>query len=214
MVSAEYAAMPRRYVIGMSLPEDPETGEPDTGAAFSLSAMRTWFLESDGGEVKVGQFPEATLEGFVRGVEMLTQQLATVSGIPAHYLNSLTGQLPSAESLRSAEASLIARVRRKMTGFGEAWEQVARLAWLVRDGRLPDGAEALETIWKDPESRTDAAAADAALKRAELGIPAAQLWSDLGYSPSQIDSMRAMTRAAALDAQGLDLRRLIDPDAA
>jgi hypothetical protein len=210
MVSAEFAAMPRRYVTGMALPERPneETGEPepDTAAAFNLTAMRTWFIEDE--QVKVGQFPEAGLEGFVRGIETLTQQLASVSALPAHYLNNLTGQLPSAESLRSAEASLVAKVRRKMQSFGAGWGRVARLALLVRDGTLPAGADGLEVVWRDPESRTDAMAADAALKRAQLGIPLPTLWADLGYTPAQVADMQRQRATDAIVSQGVDLTLL------
>lgn len=209
MTSSEFSSMPRRWVTGLQLPEDPDTGEPDAAAAFDMTAGRTWFAEED--TARMGQFAEANLEGYVRGVEMLVQQLASVSSIPAHYLNSLTGQLPSAESLRSAEASLVAKVKRKQTGFGDAWERVARLVWLVRDGRLPDGGGELSTMWADPESRTDAMAADAALKRAELGVPWAQLMADLGYTPAQVESMRAMKRTEAIDGQGVDLSLLTEP---
>jgi len=210
MVSSEFSSMPRRWVSGLQLPEN-DVGEPDTAAAFDAVAGRVWMSEEP--ETKFGQFPEATLTGYVAGIEMLTQQLASVSALPAHYLNNLTGQLPSAESLRSAEASLIARVRRKQTGFGDGWERVARLVWLVRDGRLPEGADALETIWSDPESRTDAAAADAALKRSQLGVPWSQLMADLGYTPAQVEAMRTQRRQDALDGQGFDLTRLLDPGA-
>lgn len=206
MVSSEFHAMPRRWATGIGLVEDEAGAVVDN---FDAAAGRLWRSEEH--DTRFGQFPEAGLEGYVRGVELLTQQLATVSSLPAHYLNSLTGQLPSAESLRSAEASLIARVKRKQTAFGDAWEQVARLVWLVRDGRLPDGADRLETVWADPESRTDAAAADAALKRSDLGVPWEQLMADLGYTPSQIVAMRTMRRTEALDGQGIDLRQLAAP---
>ena len=54
--------------------------EPDTEAAFSFAQMRTWFIED--AAAKVGQFPEAELVSYVRGIEMLTQELATVSAVP------------------------------------------------------------------------------------------------------------------------------------
>lgn len=202
MVSAEFSAMPRRWVTGIELPENPE-GDPDTSKAFSMTAGRTWFLEDP--ESKAGQFPEATLSGYVAGIEVLTQQLASVSAIPAHYLNNLTGQLPSAESLRSAEASLVAKIKRKTTAFGDAWEQVARLVWLVRDGVLPAGAERLETVWADPESRTRAMEADAALKLSELGVPWETLMLRLGFTPEQVANMRTQRVAEAIDRQAVDL---------
>ena len=207
MVSAEFSAMPRRWVTGIEIPErlNTDTGEmePDTTAAFSQTAGRTWFLEDT--ESKAGQFPEATLTGYVAGIEILTQQLASVSAIPAHYLNNLTGQLPSAESLRAAEASLVAKVKRKMTAFGQAWEDVARLAWLIRDGVLPEGAARLETVWADPESRTRAMEADAALKMQTLGVPFETLMRQLGFTPSEVAAMRSQRITEAIDRQGVDL---------
>lgn len=209
MVSAEFSAMPRRWVTGIELPED-DLGSPDTSKAFSMTAGRTWFLEDT--DSKAGQFPEATLTGYVAGIEVLTQQLASVSAIPAHYLNNLTGQLPSAESLRSAEASLVAKIKRKTTAFGDAWEQVARLVWLVRDGTLPAGAQSLETIWADPESRTRAMEADAALKLRELGIPWETLMLQLGYTPAQVAVMRSQRVTEAIDGQGVNLSLLTGAD--
>lgn len=208
MVSAEYHAMPRRWAAGIELVEDADGNVVEN---FSPVAGRTWVSEAP--ESKFGQFPEADLSGFVNGVELLTQQLASVTAIPAHYLNSLTGQLPSAESLRAAEAGLVARVRRRQRVFGGAWEEVARLALLVLDGRLPPEAESMETVWADPETRTVAQAADAAVKKADLGVPWAQLMEDLGYSPAQIERMRLMRRQDALDGQGLDLDQLLRGDA-
>lgn len=204
MVSAEFHAMPRRWAAGIELVEDPDGNVVEN---FSPVAGRTWVSEAP--ESKFGQFPEADLSGFVNGVELLTQQLASVTAIPAHYLNSLTGQLPSAESLRAAEAGLVARVRRRQRVFGGGWEDVARLVLLVLEGRLPVGAESMETVWADPETRTVAQAADAAVKKADLGVPWAQLMEDLGYSPTQVERMRAMRRQDALDGQGLDLEGLL-----
>lgn len=54
------------------------------------------------------------------------------------------------------------------------------------------GAESMEVIWSDPESRTEAELADSLLKRKELGIPLEQLWEDAGYSPQQIARFKSM----------------------
>jgi hypothetical protein len=203
MVSAEFHAMPRRWATGLELPEDEE-GEVDD--PFDRQPGRTWMAEDP--ETKFGQFPEATLDGFVAGVELLTQQLASVTSIPAHYLNSLTGQLPSAESLRAAEASLVTKVRDRQSAFGSAWEDVARLASAVVDGTFPEIRPRI--IWRDPETRTAGQAADAALKRSELGVPFAQLMEDLGYTPEQIAKMRGQRRSDALDRTGVTFDALTE----
>lgn len=60
-----------------------------------------------------------------------------------------------------------------------------RLAVLVRDGVQRPGMESLETIWADPETRTVAQAADAAVKELAVGVSREQVLEDLGHSPVQ-----------------------------
>jgi hypothetical protein len=196
MVSAEFHAQPRRWATGMELAEDADGNLSDP---FDRQPGRTWMAEAP--ETRFGQFSEATLTGYVSGIELLTQQLASVTSIPAHYLNSLTGQLPSAESLRAAEASLVTKVRDKQAAFGSAWEEVVRLATAVVDGTFPQQRPRI--LWADPETRTAGQAADAALKRGELGVPFPQLMEDLGYTPEQIATMRSGRRSDALDGAGV-----------
>ncbi len=192
MVSAEFHAMPRRWATGVQLAEDVLGNEVNP---FSTVAGRTWLTEDV--EAKFGQFAEASLEGYIHSIELLTQQLSSITAVPPHYLNILKGQLSSAESIRSAEASLVAKARRKQRAFGGAWEEAMRLAFLVRDGVPREGAAAMETIWRDPETRTAAQAADAALKRKEIGVPLEQLYEDLGYTPTQVARFAELRRREA-----------------
>lgn len=206
MTSAEFAAMPRRWATGVELPDTTADPDGDTDPEpFSRTPGRTWLLEDP--EARVGQFPEASLDGYVHAVELLTQQLASVTAIPAHYLNSLTGQLPSAESLKAAEASLVAKVRRKQRSFGRSWGEVMRLAVMVADGRDPG---TITTVWADPETRTFAQQADAAAKlHADGLLPWAAAVARLGYTPDEIDAMRTQRRADALDAAAVNLDTLV-----
>ena len=64
-----------------------------------------------------------------------------------------------------------------------------RPAVLVRDGVQRPGMDSLETIWRDPETRTVAQAADAAVKKLAVGVSREQILEDLGYSPVQIERM-------------------------
>jgi hypothetical protein len=136
---------------------------------------------------------------------MTIQTLCSLSAVPAHYVlsNAATGGPSSAESIRSAESSLVAKVKRRMIGFGQAWEEAMRLALAVERGDVPTSAEAMETVWANPEVRNDAQAADAAQKKKDLGVPFRQLAEDLGYSPVQVERMLAERQA---DGLGLDAR--------
>jgi hypothetical protein len=136
-----------------------------------------------------GQFPESTLEGFVAAIDTLTQQVAAVSGLPPSYLGIHGSEVASADAIRSSEATLVSKARRRQRAFGGAWEDAMRLAVLVRDGVQRPGMESLETIWRDPETRTVAQAADAAVKKLSVGVSREQVLEDLGYSPVQIERM-------------------------
>ena len=50
----------------------------------------------------------------------------------------------------------------------------------------------VETIWADPEYRSEAELADALIKRSAIGVPRQQLWEDAGYSQVQISRFKAM----------------------
>lgn len=209
MVSSEYHAMPRRYATGVQLPEkvDPLTGEP-TGDidedAFSPIAGRTWIAENP--EVRFGEFSGSDLSNFTNAIESLTSHLAALSGLPASYFGLTSVNPASADAIRSSEATLVQKARRRQRAWGGAWEEAMRLAVAVRDGRFDPRLNALETVWKDPESRTVAQTADAMTKLVAAGlVPIEQALEDIGYSPTQIERMRAMRRAEALDRAALGL---------
>ncbi len=194
MVSAEYHAMPRRWATGIDLGGDEDTTERTSELVRArwteASAGRVWL--SDSATAHMGQFPEASLDNFVKGIEMLAAQIAAISGLPPHYVGLMSQANPaSADAIRSAEASLVKRARRKQRVLGGAWERVMRLALLVRDGAYPADAASMETIWRSPDTPTIAQAVDAAVKLDGIGLPFRQNLEDLGYTPTQVE--RAIT---------------------
>jgi hypothetical protein len=205
-VGAEAYALPRRWATGVEVPVDPETGaaiDPfgDAGPG------RLYVVESE--QAKLGQFPAADLAALLAAIDAATAHLLSQAAVPPHLaLGAYKGQQVSAESVRAAEAGLVAKARRRQRTFAPPVEQAARLALLVRDGRLPAGAERMECVWRDPRTEAEAAQADAALKKSQVGVPWAQLMADLGYSPETVSLMRAQRRQEALDGAGVDVRAL------
>lgn len=203
MVTAEYHARPRRWITGLELEED-EAGEP-IPPPFTEEAGRVW--QAEPAEAKFGQFDAARLDGYADMIKVLTSQIGAMSGLPPHYLSVNSDQPASADAIRSAEASLVSRARGRQRSFGGSWENVMRLALLVRDGvERPDLAR-METLWRSPETRTRAQDVDAATKLAGIGMPFGQTLDDLGYSPTQQERIRDLRRADALDTAALDLAR-------
>lgn len=198
MVSSEYYARPRRWVTGLEILEDDE-GEPIN--PFSDEMGRLWQSESP--ETRFGQFDGAGLNGYGDLVAVLTQQIGAVAGLPPHYLGLNGDQPPSADAIRSAEASLVAKVIGKQRIYGRAWARVADLIEKVRNGT---NNRDFETVWAAPDTRTPAQVADAAAKLHGIGVPLASVLADpMGYQPPQIEQVLKAQRTEAMTRGGFDL---------
>lgn len=212
MISAEFHAMPRRMVVGMS--EDDQVDQDGRPLSkWAQVAGRVWTLDQAPDEVSVTQFAEADLSNFHNTLNTLARMVASMSGLPPHFLGYSDANPTSADAIRSAETRLVKRAERRQRAFGGAWEQVMRLALLVADGGLPDGIDSLETVWRDASTPTVAQKADAVLKLRGGGgnppvISLRQAREDLGYSQEQITAMesddaRAVDRVLAGDFTSL-----------
>jgi hypothetical protein len=210
LVTSEYHAMPRRYATGIQVPNGPDRERLQAEAAAyweNATKTKTW-LAGEG--VNFGQFPTADLSNFVNAINLLTGQVAAVAGLPPHYLGVSGSDNPaSADAIRSAEASLVKRAKRKQRQFGGSWERVMQIAKALELGvavaDLPEQFQRVETIWRDPETPTVAQSADAAVKLTQGDHPvitpetAQEVY--LGFSPEQIeqDRRRREDAAAAID---------------
>lgn len=190
-VASEYTADQQRYLLGWEPDVDPETNQPKPPPWNRKD--RLWFVpqtEREEHPVQVGTFQAGDLTNYLKAIETCVNHIASQTRTPPHYLSPSADRL-SGESIKASESGLVSKVRRKMVPFGEAWEQVIRMCFeYVGDDRAT--YTRAETVWADPEIRSDAAMADAALKRKEIGVPQEQLWEDLGYSPTQVDRFRSM----------------------
>ncbi|MFF4557174.1 phage portal protein [Streptomyces sp. NPDC001422] len=191
LTASEFAAFPQRWVTGLEIQED-SAGNPVEPFQVAVDKL----LQAEDPGAKFGSFTPADLANYATLVSMLLQHMAAVSRTPHHYFLVNAGSAPSGESLISAEAGLVAKVRERMLHFGEAWEQVLRLCFAVKRDKRKD-AFGMETVWKDPEYRTEAQHIDALLKLKQLNVPEEQLWSDAGYSSTQIESFREMRKEDA-----------------
>lgn len=196
MVGAEFHALPRRWAVGMTEDDfkDPE-GRPIS--RWSKIAGRLWTAEDP--QASFGQFPAAELTNFHNTINALAALVASISGLPPHYLGHSGDNPASADAIRSAETRLVKRAERRQRAFGGSWERVMRIAYLIQNGDVPSEMRRLETVWRDASTPTVAQAADAAVKLNQAGIVSKrQTREDLGYTDAQI------TRMEAEDAQAVD----------
>jgi len=199
MVAQHYGAFRVRYVLGwLAETEDQK---------LKASASELWTFDDP--DVKVGEFAETNLSGYIESREATLRHLATVSQTPAH---ELLGQLVnlSAEALAAAEASHRRAVSENQTVIGESHEQALNLASMYM-GIEPDPAASVR--WRDTESRSLSQVADALGKLAsQLGVPAVELWSRI---PGVTDDELERWRAAAAEGDALaNLTAMLERQAA
>lgn len=185
LIASEFVAYPQRYAIGIEAPVNPTTGE--AVEPFKAGVNRLWMTEGE--NVTFGQFPAGSLQPYVQVIEMHTQQIATISKTPPHYLLGSTGTFPSGESLKATETGLVSKSRQAQRFLGEPIEEAVAMALRLEGAALPDDALS-ETVWHDPENRIQGELTDAVLKESTLGVPFEFLMEKLGYSQIQIQRMK------------------------
>lgn len=202
LVASEAGALPLRYATGYEPRIDTETNEviPPPWAKDGAK----WAVTKDPSG-KFGSLPAADLGNFVKAVDTFVQHIASISRTPPHYLNASADRL-SGESIKSAETGLVSKVRGKQRTWDDPLEELMRLAGKIEGIDHLANATRSETIWEDPESRTESEHIDALNKKKDLGVPLAQLWEEAPYSPEQIARFPAMQAQASLN----DLIRLPD----
>jgi hypothetical protein len=187
-VATEVAAIPQRWVAGMSKGDfADQNGNP-------LPAWQAYFgavWATEAADAKFGQFSAADLGNFTRIVDHYAQQVSGLTGIPMRYFGQNTANPPSADAIRADEQRLIKTCERRQQAWSGSWEMVMRLVRRMVDGDWDPMLKQMETLWRDPATPTRAQAADAAVKlHAEGILPTEAVWEDLGYSPQRQAKLR------------------------
>ena len=193
LVTSESSAQPRRWATGIEVEVD------ENGNAYDPWEGKTTTAQSESDATKFGQFSPSDLTAYKTAAELLVRQIGALSGLPPQMLGLHADSAMSADAIRAAEASLVAKAEQRQSLFGRSWSDVARLMVAIRDKRDPKSV-VVQPIWGDPASRSVAQEADAAVKlyasnlisrRAALG--------SLGYGPDEIAAIETdATREAAL----------------
>lgn len=192
MVTSETAARPMRWISGLSLVERDvldENGEP-TGEHETVSPIEpgSRLAVSEAEATKFGQLDPADLSSYRNAVDVLMQQVMAASALPEHMVGVTKANPSSSEAIKSAEAGLTSKATDRQKVFGRAWEQVARLLVAVRDGVDPADVD-VRVQWADPSTRSEAAAADSAVKLYTAGVLSrAGTLKRLGFSDDEIEA--------------------------
>lgn len=177
LIASEVVSRPKRYATGVSLEEDLDDGFTADGGSTQVDRTPVSAPFSDGADMfvteatdaKFGQLPGADLAGYKTAVDLITQQIMTVSALPAHMIGVTTSNPSSADAIRAAEASLTARAESRALVLGLALEEAIRLLVAIETGS--DVTEVDTWVeWRDFATRSTAQEADAITKLHSLGI--------------------------------------------
>lgn len=216
------AGFPINYAIGF----DPETAfdNPDTGSNYVSKK-----LESKPGAILVntepdgsfGQLPAAQLQQLIDMLDAVLRYIATITDTPMSALNP-SGQIAAEGTLQQQEAPLLAKIKKIQISFGNAWEDVARMMVIID---IVFGANvsklALEQVeeiefeaqWDNPQTRNEAnELANAEIKK-RLGIPDDQIFSELKYTPQQIDQWQKDSQIKRNAALGTLAQKIAETEA-
>jgi hypothetical protein len=206
MATVDYAGFPQRYVTTDSAmepgpvddglgPIDPNLTELDLAQRMSNDSQMeagpgtTWLLS--GSKVGVGQFAVAETTNFLNAIESVIKQMSVVTDTPGHYFDR-SGQMPSGESFRRAEAPQNAKLADREAQFGVTWHEVFQY---IADVNGKGDTDA-QVSWAPPTVQLDLESWQTAQAQIATGIPKDQTWRERGYSEELVDEWLAAEAAA------------------
>lgn len=193
LVAQHYGAHRQRYVIGWLADSEEQSRK--------AAASYLWQFDDGPDDIKVGEFEQTELSGYIESREASLRHVATISQTPVHELLGSIANL-SADALVAARDSHERALEEWRTLFGESHEQTLELAGQLA-GINVDGW----VRWRDVGGRSLAQTADALGKFVQmLGIPAEAMWERaadaMGASQDEVKAWRDLAR------EGSDITQL------
>lgn len=176
LMTQDFGAFPQKWASGF-----PD--EDAQGNRTRVDVGRNRMVTSDVAETRFGQWDAAPLDPYSAAKREDAKDIASRTRTPAQYL---LGELTNVngETLKAAESGLVSKVRQRMVPLGDGAEEVVKLFRAAAG--LPDTGETIETIWRNPEFRTEGELVDALVKMSTIGVPEEALWERWGASQAEI----------------------------
>lgn len=197
LITQDYGAFPQKWISAW--PDEDDDGKPNT-----IDIGRNRVVTTEVAETKFGQWDSAPLDPYSMAKREDVKDIASRSRTPAQYLLGEMSNV-NGETLKASESGLISKVRQRQRPFGEAAEEAMRLARLAA-GLSSDGDPRMETLWTNPEFRTQGELTDAVVKKLQTGIASLrQAREDIGYTATQIERLEEddLSSAASFAAVGV-----------
>lgn len=200
-VSAEFFNAPRAYALGAD--EDAfvdKDGNPMSGWQVMLGRLLALSRDENGDLPQVGQFTQQSMEPNMAQLRMLAQSFSAETSLPLRSLG-VVGDNPESEgAILEANEELSLEIGHwENASLGPAWRRLATHALRVIDDS-PAAREAYASLrprWRNQESATRAAQADAFTKVAQAvpDLSATEVGLEMaGMSVNQIERFMSERR--------------------
>lgn len=165
LVAQHYNGFRQRYILGWTADSEEQK--------LKAAASQIWTFDENPEEIKLGEFSQTDLKGYIDSRDASLRHGAALSQTPVH---ELTGTLinMAAEALAASEAGKDRKVDEGQTSLGESHEQ---MFWLVGRAMGQEVSDNSQVVWRETSARSFAATIDGLGKLVQmLGIPPQELW--------------------------------------
>jgi hypothetical protein len=161
LITQDFGAFPQKWATGY--PDEDEEGNP----VDPIDIGRDRIVTTDVAETKFGQWEAAALDPYSSAKREDVKDIASRTRTPAQYLLGEMSNV-NGETLKASESGLVAKCRQRIRSFGGGAVETMRLARKAAGLPVPD--ERMESIWRNPEFRTEGETTDAAVKQLQSGM--------------------------------------------
>lgn len=206
LITQDFGAFPQKWAVAW--PDEDEQGNPTPAIDIGRNRMVTTSVK----ETEFGQWDAAPLDPYSAAKREDVKDIASRTRTPAQYLLGEMSNV-NGETLKASESGLVSKCRQRMRPFGECLEDGIREARKIA-GLGGDDA-GMETIWRNPEFRTEGEITDAAVKKLQAHITSLrQARVDVGYSQTTIAQLERDDQREATDPVLANLLRPVDQNPA
>jgi hypothetical protein len=182
LVAMEFSAFRQRWVAGIEVDNDPDTGEAKQ--PFKSGVDQLW-VSSDPGTT-FGDFNTSNLDQFLKVKDSFRVDMASVTGTPLHYFLQTSRGFASGEALKQNETRFLAKVGDRQVSFGQTWAEL--MSFALRLAGQGNGVE-LITNWDDPSPTSEKDVLENILLKKQIGVSTDQLLRETGYGEVDVRKM-------------------------
>lgn len=192
------------FTFGFIMTTDGKDPKEDGSNVVKITPGNSYGTKAKPTDATVKDIPPGELKDMLELEERIVYRVADVSDVPLSRFQT-TKMVAAAETLKQQEAPFTAKVERRQTIFGDAWNHamavVLRMAATFGVGEetvTADPKTQVRATWKPSSVRDDKEKAETAKLHKEMGVPEEFLWKrQLGYTDEEIAMMKATDEYAA-----------------